>query len=177
MLKSQIRLNILSRLFNRLILAILSFWQLQWAKTKDFLPVKREKIKHQNWVHLYRPCTSDALSIWDPTTVNNSKSTMDAENWRSNVPMFMCRQTGNLWYKMIQKGREKKGWDGTLRQNDDFFGQIYSFLWKSLAIPNKRRTFAPTNPTTLLVARPADQGGTFLLIWNIQSSPSPSLNR
>jgi hypothetical protein len=22
--------------------------------------------------------------------------------------MFMCRQTGNLWYKVNQKGREKK---------------------------------------------------------------------
>ena len=23
--------------------------------------------------------------------------------------MFMCRQTGNLWYILIEKGREKKG--------------------------------------------------------------------
>ena len=141
------------------------------------LGLRRWQEKQSKMGFLYRHCFLETVSVWDSMAVNNSKSTMDAENWRSNVPMFMCRQTGNLWYKMIQKGREKKGWDGTLRQNDDFFGQIYSFLWRSLAIPNKRRTFAATNPTTLLVARPADQGGTFLLIWNIQSSPSPSLNR
>ena len=57
------------------------------------------------------------------------------------------------------------------------YKSFYPFSSKSLASPNKSRTFVPTNPTTLLVARPMDQGGTFLLIWNIPSSPSPSLNR
>jgi hypothetical protein len=92
--------------------------------------------------------------------------------------MFMCRQTGNLWFKLIQKGMEKKDGAGTFEAKWRFLRpHFFLFPQKSLAIPNKSRTFAPTNPTTLLVARPADQGGTFLLIWNIQSSPSPSLNR
>ena len=30
--------------------------------------------------------------------------------------MFMCRQTGNLWCKLIHKGREKKGERDVLMQ-------------------------------------------------------------
>ena len=33
---------------------------------------------------------------------------MDTEFWFSIVPMFLCRQADNLWYELIQKGREKK---------------------------------------------------------------------
>jgi len=35
--------------------------------------------------------------------VNNSKSTNDTKNVLSIVSMFMCRQTGNLWYKLVKK--------------------------------------------------------------------------
>ena len=35
----------------------------------------------------------------------------------------------------------------------------------------KSTTFAVTNPTTLLVARPADQGGTFLLYMEYTKQP------
>ena len=45
------------------------------------------------------------------------------------------------------------------------------FLSKNLVIPRKSRTCAPTNPTTLLVARPADQGGTFLLYMEYTKQP------
>ena len=31
--------------------------------------------------------------------------------------MFMCRQTGNLWCKLIQKGREKKEWGNISADN------------------------------------------------------------
>ena len=43
-----------------------------------------------------------------------------ASGFNSANVLVMCRQTGNLWYKVNQKGRGKKGWDGTLRQNEDF---------------------------------------------------------
>ena len=48
----------------------------------------------------------------------------------SIVPMFMCCQTGNRWFILIEKGREKKGWGNTLRQKGDFLGCFYSFLQK-----------------------------------------------
>ena len=136
------RFNNSLRLFNRWILAILSFWQLQWAKTKDFLPVKREKIKHQNWVHLYRPCTSVALSNCVTRSVNNSKSTLDSPNGcqlsvfvdgcllcQTYQCLCVARQIifGSNWFKKVGK---KKGWGGTLRENKGFFGYIYSFSSK-----------------------------------------------
>ena len=45
------------------------------------------------------------------------------------------------------------------------------FLSKSLLVSGKNSTFAATNPTTLLVARPADQGGTFLLYMEYTKQP------
>jgi hypothetical protein len=60
------------------------------------------------WGHLYRPCTLVALSSCVTRSVNNSKSTNDTKNVLSIVSMFMCRQTGNLWYKVNQKSRKKK---------------------------------------------------------------------
>ena len=45
------------------------------------------------------------------------------------------------------------------------------FPSKCLVSPEKSSTFAPTNPTTLLVARPADQGGTFLLYMEYTKQP------
>ena len=44
------------------------------SKDKGFMPVKREKIKHQKMGRLYPYCTSLALSVWDSTTVKNSMS-------------------------------------------------------------------------------------------------------
>jgi ABC-type uncharacterized transport system YnjBCD substrate-binding protein len=41
-------------------------------------------------------------------------------------------------------------------------------VWPS---QKKSSTFVPTNPTTLLVARPADQGGTFL--FNMEYTKQP----
>lgn len=64
----------------------------------------------------------------------------------SIVPMFMCRQTGNLWFILIQKGREKKGWGNTLRQKGDSLGSFYSFSSKKMAIPNEDSTFVPREP-------------------------------
>ena len=71
--------------------------------------------------------------------VNRTKSVIKREQndslllfcwvWTDYV-MFMCRQTGNLWFILIQKGREKKGWGNTLRQKGDFLGCFYSFLQK-----------------------------------------------
>ena len=110
---------------------------------------------------LYRYCILGTLSVWDSMAVNDLKPTMDADSWWSIVPMFMCRQTGNLWFILIEKGREKKGWGNTLRQKGDFLGCFYSkswcsplkklvltafFLQKSLAIQNKSSTFAPPEP-------------------------------
>ena len=76
--------------------------------------------------------------------VNRTKSVIKREQndslllfcwvWTDYV-MFMCRQTGNLWFILIQKGREKKGWGNTLRQKGDFLGSFYSSK-KKLAIPN-----------------------------------------
>ena len=57
---------------------------------------------------MYRRCISDALSIWDSTTVNNSKSTNDTKNVLSIVSMFMCHQTDNLWYKLVKKVGKRK---------------------------------------------------------------------
>ena len=67
--------------------------------------------------------------------VNRTKSVIKREQndslllfcwvWTDYV-MFMCRQTGNLWFILIQKGREKKGWGNTLRQKGDFLGSFYS---------------------------------------------------
>ena len=42
----------------------------------------------------------------------------------------MCRQTGNLWFILIEKGRGKKGERDVLMQNEDFYGYIYSFSSK-----------------------------------------------
>lgn len=39
-----------------------------------------------------------------------------------------------------------------------------------MVVSEKSTTFVSTNPTTLLVARPADQGGTFLL-YGINKQP------
>ena len=36
-----------------------------------------------------------------------------------------------LWFILIQKGREKKGWCNTLRQKGDFLGCFYSKSWSS----------------------------------------------
>jgi hypothetical protein len=55
------------------------------SKDKGFLPVKREKIKHQNGGHLYRPCTSLALSVWD-SMADNLMPTLDTESGLSIVP-------------------------------------------------------------------------------------------
>ena len=80
--------------------------------------------------------------------VNNSKSTLDNPNG-CQLSVFvdgclLCQTYQCLCVtrqvifgtNYIQKGREKKGWNGTLRQNDDFFADFMLFLRKSLAIPN-----------------------------------------
>ena len=83
--------------------------------------------------------------------------------------MFMYRQTGNLRFILIEKGREKKGWGNTLRQKGDFLGCFYSKSWcsplfssKSLAIQNKSSTFAPPEPAKPL--NDAQMCGSFCFI-------------
>ena len=45
--------------------------------------------------------------------------------------MFMCRQTGNLWCKLIQKGREKKDGGGTFEARRQFIRlHLFFFLKK-----------------------------------------------
>jgi len=42
-------------------------------------------------------------------THTNSRQTKDtASGFNSSKVLVMCRQTGNLWYKVNQKGRGKK---------------------------------------------------------------------
>ena len=61
--------------------------------------------------------------------------------------MFMCRQTGNLWFILIQKGREKKGWGNTLRQKGDFLGSFYSFSSKKKFGYSKLKQYLCTTRT------------------------------
>ena len=72
--KTWARFNKSLRLFNSLFLAILSFWQLWWAKRRLFASQKRED-NASKWGHLYRPCTSVALSNCVTGSVNNSRQT------------------------------------------------------------------------------------------------------
>ena len=72
--KTWARFNKSLRLFNSLFLAILSFWQLRWAKRRLFASQKIED-NASKWGHLYRPCTSVALSNCVTGSVNNSRQT------------------------------------------------------------------------------------------------------
>ena len=46
-----------------------------------------------------------------------------------------------LWFILIQKGREKKGWCNTLRQKGDFLGCFYSKSWSSPLFSSKKLAF------------------------------------
>ena len=67
-----------------------------------FASQKKEE-NASKWGQLYHCCISDGLSVWDSTAVNNSMPTQNTKSGLSIVPMFMCRQTDNLWFKLIQK--------------------------------------------------------------------------
>ena len=71
-------------------------------------------------------CISDVLSVWNSMAVNNSMPTLDTESGLSIVPMFICRQTDNLWFKLIQRDREKE-W---LRRHFDA-----KIVWKTPSSP------------------------------------------
>ena len=47
-----------------------------------------------------------------------------------------------LWFILIQKGREKKGWCNTLRQKGDFLGCFYSKSWSSPLFSSKKIGFS-----------------------------------
>ena len=87
--------------------------------------------------------------------------------------MFMCRQTGNLLFLLIEKGREKKGWGNTLRQKGDFLGCFYSksqcspafffkkvWLFQIKAVPLRHE-----NPPSLFTM--LKSAGRFVLLWHV----------
>ena len=105
--KNQIRFNNSLRLFNFQFWSILCFWQLWWAKTRLFASQKRKE-NASKLGQLYRHCISDSLSIWDSTTDNNSKSTMDRISDCQSYPcLCVARQVifGTKWIKKVGKGK------------------------------------------------------------------------
>ena len=108
--------------------------------------------------------------------VNRTKSVIKREKndslllfcwvWTDYV-MFMCRQTGNLWFILIQKGREKKGWGNTLRQKGDFLGSFYSFSSKIKfwLFQIKAVSLHHENPPSLFTM--LKSAGRFVLLWHI----------
>ena len=93
-------------------------------------------------------CLSVPSMLWTAfLIVNRTKSVIKREQNNSllllcrvwtDYLMFMCRQTGNLWFILIEKGRVKKGWGNTLRQKGDFLGCFYSKSWSSPLFSSKK---------------------------------------
>ena len=78
----------------------------------------------------------------------------------------MCRQTGNLWYKMIQKGREKKDGGATFDAKRRFIWLHLFFFFKKVwlfqinAVPLHHE-----NPPSLFTM--LKSAGRFVLLWHI----------